>query len=229
MIRLLAYLSLLAVPNLASAQDCRLALLLALDISSSVSQDEDELQRTGLAMALNSALVQDAFLANPSRYVALSVIEWSGSDQQSVLLDWVFITSPATLAGAAETVANSARSYDEYPTALGFALGYAHTHFRSAPSCTHQTLDVSGDGLSNHGFNTEIAYDTYDYSQITVNGLVIGDEPGLLRYYRQEVIRGPGAFVQQATDYQDYQHAMERKLRRELGLAVAQTNSVQTQ
>ncbi|MGB2892021.1 MAG: DUF1194 domain-containing protein, partial [Albidovulum sp.] len=44
-----------------AAAECRLALLLALDISASVDEREDALQRGGLARALLAPAVQDAF------------------------------------------------------------------------------------------------------------------------------------------------------------------------
>ena len=54
---------------------------------------------------------------------------------------------------------------------------------------------------------------------ITVNGLVIGANVATLgRYYRQFVIQGPGAFVEVAADYADFERAMRRKLLRELGV-----------
>jgi hypothetical protein len=54
---------------------------------------------------------------------------------------------------------------------------------------------------------------------VTVNGLVVGATAvTLARYYRQFVIQGPGAFVEVAEDYEDFEQAMRRKLLRELGL-----------
>ena len=50
-------------------------------------------------------------------------------------------------------------------------------------------------------------------------GLVIGANVATLgRYYRQFVIQGPGAFVEEASDYADFERAMRRKLLRELGV-----------
>ena len=40
----------------------------------------------------------------------------------------------------------------------------------------------------------------------------------LARYYAQYVIQGPGAFVERADDYDDFEQAMRRKLLRELGV-----------
>ena len=54
---------------------------------------------------------------------------------------------------------------------------------------------------------------------VTVNGLVIGATVVTLsRYYRQFVIQGPGAFVEEAGDYDDFERTMRRKLLRELGV-----------
>ena len=54
---------------------------------------------------------------------------------------------------------------------------------------------------------------------ITVNGLVVGANVATLgRYYQQFVIQGPGAFVEAADDYADFERAMRRKLLRELGV-----------
>ena len=37
-----------------------------------------------------------------------------------------------------------------------------------------------------------------------------------MTYYRREVVRGPGAFVEVAQGFEDYTRAMRRKLLREL-------------
>ena len=67
---------LLGLGSPALANDCRLALVLALDVSASVDSHEDRLQREGLARALVAPEVVRAFLAGAP--VALYVFEWSG-------------------------------------------------------------------------------------------------------------------------------------------------------
>jgi hypothetical protein len=116
------------------AEACRLALLLAMDISSSVDAGEDALQRQGLAAALRSPEVAAAALAVPGDPVALAVFEWSGRFQQALVLDWTLLSSPADLERAAATVAASRRSHSEFPTALGFAVGHAASVFARAPT-----------------------------------------------------------------------------------------------
>lgn len=210
------------------AQACRLALVLALDVSSSVNATEDALQRGGLAASLRAPDVQAAFFASPDP-VALAVFEWSGSNKQLNLQDWVLIDSPATLDAVSDRIAISTRGHDDYPTALGYALGYANTMLRRAPECAQYKVDVSGDGLNNDGFSPRDAYRAFDFDDITVNGLIINvpetassrevpDE--LYEYYRSEVIRGPGAFVEIADGFEDFARAMELKLIRELGVVM---------
>ena len=199
---------------------CRLALVLALDVSSSVDDGEDRLQRDGLAAALIAPDVQAAFLSSPDP-VAVFVFEWSGRHNQLGLTDWVMIEGPADLLHLSERIAQSTRSNDDFPTAMGYALGHAAVRMRDAPDCRARTIDVSGDGKNNEGFGPQLAYGAFDFAEVTVNGLVItgaGQTPSteLVGYFRDEVIRGPGAFVEVAAGFADYERAMRRKLIREV-------------
>ncbi len=199
------------------AAECRLALLLALDVSASVDPREDALQRGGLARALLDPAVVDAFLADPERGVSLGIFEWSGPYAQAGLVDWLDIASQDDLALAAGVLAGSERSRDDMPTALGYALGHAARLFDTGPDCDARTLDVSGDGRNNEGFPPGSAYRAYAFSGVTVNGLAIaGGEAGVAEYYRTELIHGPGAFVIEADGFRDYERAMRVKLLREL-------------
>lgn len=215
---LAAVLCLAALP--AAASDCRLALLLALDVSSSVDAAEDALQRGGLVSALTAPEVVAAFFAT-DQPVALAIYEWSGRYNQEVILDWTLIDSRATLLGAAERVAASKRSHNDFPTAMGYALGYGAGMFQRAPPCLRQTLDMAGDGQNNEGFGPAQAYAEFPFQGVTVNGLVVNaadfeGELGLIAFYQAEVRHGPGAFVEIASGFEDYERAMRRKLEREL-------------
>ncbi len=197
-----------------AAEACRLALLLALDVSSSVDAQEDRLQREGLAAALGDADVRAAFLTGGP--VAFAVYEWSGKYQQHPILNWQMVTTDQDLDAVAQAIYTSRRIETEFPTALGYSLGYAATRFKSAPNCTAQTLDVSGDGENNDGFPPEMAYRHFPFEGVTVNGLVIGATPDLVAYFEREVMYGPDAFVEEANDYADFERAMRQKLIREL-------------
>lgn len=201
-----------------------MALLLALDVSSSVDQHEDGLQRQGLAAALVAPAVQTAFfgLADP---VALGVYEWSGRHNQQILLEWTLIESPDVLVAAANRIGGSRRSHNEYPTALGHALAYGARMLQRAPACAQQTIDMAGDGENNEGFGPEQAYREFPFDGVTVNGLVINAadfeaETQLIDFYKNHVLRGPGAFLEIAQGFEDFERAMRRKLERELSVPV---------
>ena len=203
-----------------AAAQCRLALALALDVSSSVDATEDALQRRGLAAALISPEVEAAIFAS-DQPVALAAYEWSGRYNQEILLDWRLIETRADLLDVAAILGRSSRSHTEFPTAMGYALGFGAGLLERAPPCLFKTLDMAGDGENNEGFRPEQAYAEFPFADVTVNGLVVnaGDfeaEVTLIEFYRSEVLHGPGAFLEIAQGFQDYERAMRRKLEREL-------------
>ncbi len=222
----IAALTLALAAPAASAPNCRLALLLALDVSSSVDAEEDILQRQGLAAALSAPGVRAAFLSTP-KPVALAVYEWSGREKQQTLLDWTIIDTSRTLFQSAARLGLSQRQTTEFPTALGHAVGHAATLFAQAPDCDVYILDVSGDGVNNEGFTPKQAYAHFPLDDVIVNGLAIetfgakaadlSARPGeMAAYYRSQLIKGTSAFVETAKGFDDFERAMERKLIREL-------------
>ncbi|WP_249200423.1 DUF1194 domain-containing protein [Thetidibacter halocola] len=212
----LTVLALVLAPLPVVAQDCRLALLLALDVSSSVDEAEYVLQRDGMAAALIEPDIVDAILSQGGP-VALGVYEWSGRRQSHVVQDWTLLRSEADIAAVAARIAAAERSYSRFPTALGYALGFGATMMRQAPACERRVIDVSGDGITNDGFWPQLAYEHFPFDGITVNGLaVLGADPDVLDHYQFELQHGPGAFVETAQGYEGFRQAMVRKLYREI-------------
>jgi len=201
-----------------AAAHCRLALSLAIDVSSSIDEGEYALQKQGLYDALGAPEVVEGFLAVPGAWVTLHVYEWSGRFQQDVVLDWISIKKPGDLERARDTLLAKDRTYAEFPTALGYGVAFGTFAFREVPDCARRTIDVSGDGVNNVGFTARDATRSHDFTNTTVNGLVIGTDPELYTHYMEQVIWGPGAFVEVANDFSDYGRALERKLIRELGV-----------
>ncbi len=197
---------------------CQLALSLALDVSSSVDSKEFKQQADGLAYALQHPDTANAIFTIPNNSIALHIYQWSGARNQFTVLDWTTIDEPGDLIRAGEIVRNMPRSAEEFPTSLGYSLGFGAIALRNSPDCMRKTLDVAGDGRNNHGFKPSHAYRHFPFSNITVNGLAIGGaDETITEYYLSEVIRGAGAFVETAKDFEDYGRAMRRKLLREIG------------
>ncbi len=224
MFRLLTVMALM-IANAAQATECRLALLLALDISSSVDETEDALQRGGMAAALSSAQVEAALFAGDMP-VALAAFEWSGRYNQEIILEWSLIKTRADVRRAAQVIADSRRSYNEFPTAMGEALAFGSAMFSRAPRCLTQTIDMAGDGENNEGAGPVAAYATPAFDNITVNGLVVANaadfqtEERLTQFFTEEVLHGTGAFMIVADGFEDYERAMRIKLERELSVMV---------
>lgn len=199
---------------------CRLALALALDVSSSVDAKEHQLQMEGLAGALGDPDIRAAVLGGTGS-VYLAIYEWSGRRQQSLLLDWTELTDDAAIDAVIARILAAPRSETRFPTALGYALGYGAGLLQSAPPCDRRVIDVSGDGINNDGFRPKLAYKHFPFDGVTVNGLaVLGSDDRIVTYYEGELRHGPGAFVETADGYAGYRRAMTRKLFREINSLV---------
>lgn len=211
----------------APAAACRIALILALDVSGSVDTDEYRQQLDGIAWALEDAEVQSAILAFPDAPVVLSAFEWSAMDFQRDVVDWTVLDSPAALSRIATTLRERQRSYGPTSTALGSALLHAGRRLAAGPECWRRVIDVSGDGRSNQSLDPRSARRSALLGGVTINALAVGarresidrrsaDIAELSAYYAAEVVQGPGAFVETALGYSNYARAIRRKLLREL-------------
>jgi hypothetical protein len=108
-------------------------------VSASVDAAEYQLQLSGLASALLDPAVISAALDGPGP-VALSIFEWSGRFQQDVLVDWTMITSEDDLTRIADRVLRATRTHQDFPTAIGYALGFAATRFEPRPpACSRRS------------------------------------------------------------------------------------------
>jgi hypothetical protein len=227
-LRHLAVAAQLVLASAAGAAECRQALAIGLDVSGSVDLREYRLQLDGLVTALNAPPVRSILLATPGAPVSLLVFEWSGPDEQTVLLPWTPITDETALAGVSAILAGVERRPTTPGTALGTAMLAGARHLGEVAHCHKRTLDISGDGHSNLGPRPKDVKDGIGAQGITIIGLVVGsdgiaaaDRPNsdiaqLSAYFRAEVIVGPDAFVETALGFEDFAEAMTRKLRREL-------------
>ncbi|MBN8292367.1 DUF1194 domain-containing protein [Rhodobacter sp. NTK016B] len=197
------------------AQACRLALALGFDVSRSVDAADYRIQIDGIVAALFDPTIRRLIL-DPPEPVALAVFEWAGLREQRLLADWTLLESAADIDRLAQRIVLSERRYDSL-TAVGPALAYAHSLFETAPECTWQTLDLSGDGQTNAGPHPQVVYRDTDFSEITVNGLAIGGHESAIRMWFERYVRhGPGAFVEYAPTHRHFAETFRRKLIREL-------------
>ena len=198
------------------ASAASVALVLAVDVSESVSADRYRLQHDGIAAAFENPRLLDAIAAAPGGIEAL-VIEWSDPDKITTTVDWAHITDRASAAGFAALVRATQRTSHGL-TAIGAALQAAGGSFDRLPEpATHRVIDVSGDGMTNFGPPPADIRDRLVAQGITINGLaILTEEPWLADYYRENVVGGDAGFCLVAEDMGSFAEAMLKKLVQEV-------------
>jgi len=207
------------------AQAAALALVLAIDVSESVSSERYLLQHEGIARAFETPLLVDAIAAVPGGIEAL-VLEWSDPDKIAITVGWTRINNRAGAAAFAASVRATQRTSNGL-TAIGSAMLAAAAAFDHLPEPTgHRVIDISGDGMANFGVPPVTARDALVSKGITINGLaILSEEPWLDEYYRSNVVGGPSAFVAVAKGYDSFADAILRKLVQEVASAPFATDA----
>ena len=217
---LLAVCVLLGVTREGHATErCELALVLAVDVSGSVNVDEYVVQMKGLANAFRSSdIVHLIGQTNRRGSVHMTVVQWSGEPHQAQIVGWRQLNSEASVLAFADEISAAQRAYINFSTAIAEALAFSNDLFDAERrTCRRRVVDVSGDGPNNEGRDIFPVHSELMRAGVTINGLaILGEEPGLGAYYRDNVIGGNGAFVMSAETFDDFPDAIRRKLLREI-------------
>ena len=209
-----------------ATSECKLALVLAIDVSGSVNWEEYRLQMRGLSAALRAPDIAHAIRFPGNKGIMATVVQWSGEPHQRSIVSWSYLSTQQSIADFAAEVDAAERAYVNFSTAIGNALTFSAGQFGQLPrKCTRRVIDVSGDGRSNEGVEVTEVRNAVVASGITINGLAIkGADEGLPAYYRQSVVGGPNAFVLTADSFRDYPETIRRKLLREIAPPLALRN-----
>ena len=134
-------------------------------------------------------------------------------------------TAPAAARKFGDQLLELPRSFADR-TSISGGIEFAAAQLERAPfEGARRTIDVSGDGTNNAGRDVRLARDETLAKGIVINGLVIlSDRPvpwnaehtnppgGLEKYYQDNVIGGPGAFVLVAENFKSFGRAIIKKL-----------------
>lgn len=196
-----------------SARACDVALLLSVDVSSSIDLGEYRLQVDGMADALMDPAIGDALMQGQ---VALAVMQWSGVGHQRLVLDWRRMRSPADVATFAARARAMPRAFINSDTAIGDALLFGLRQFDPVADCRRRVIDVSGDGTENAGSSTKAARQQAEAVGVNVNGIAIESlGVAVTSFYQLSLITREG-FVLTARGHLDYARAIRAKIRREV-------------
>jgi hypothetical protein len=206
-----------------------------MDVSRSAEQPKFVLQREGYATAISSPSVLNAIKSGPRQKIAVCFIDWSGPGQQQLVIDWSVIDGVAAAHHFSDLILKAPRSFYE-STSIGGGINFAAAQLSRAPfEAERRTIDVSGDGTNNAGRDVQLDRNQAVAKHITINGLVIltdikdsrnprhtNPPEGLEKYYRDNVIGGPGSFVMVAEDFSSFGRAIIKKLVAEVATGPAQ-------
>ena len=222
---LIAVLSLLPV-RADNPEPVDLELILAIDVSGSIDEDEAALQRQGYLKALVHPQVIRAISGGEKRRIGITYIEWAGYHYQRVVAEWAVISDQASAESFVAKVAQVPVSTERW-TSISGAIEFAMKRFDSSPyRSNRRVIDISGDGRNNNGRDLgEVRREALERG-IIINGLpIVNDRPtrwgtpperDLDLYYRDNVIGGPGSFYIVADGFNAFANAIRTKLVREI-------------
>jgi hypothetical protein len=208
-----------------AAEPVDVELVLAVDVSLSMSPAELEIQRHGYAAALTHDNVLKAIADGAYGKIAVTYVEWAGTTWQRVIVPWTMIASRADAERFVMQL-NASPPDSARRTSISGALSFGSDLFaESGFQGTKRVIDVSGDGPNNQGAPVNLTRDEVVKQGITINGLPLMTRGGfssafdvdnLDRYYSDCVIGGPGAFMIPVNDWTQFPDAIRRKLVLEL-------------
>lgn len=214
------------LPGRARAEEAvDVLLVLAVDVSRSIDEDEARLQREGYRAAMSDPRVVEALRGGALGCIAVTYVEWAGAEYQRQVLPWFRIGNQAEANRWSDTLAEAPRASLSW-TSISAGIDFGVRMLNESPfEGTRRVIDVSGDGVNNSGGPVEAARDAAVAQGIVINGLpIINDNPSFGRrinipldqYYADSVIGGDGAFLVVAEDFESFGTAVRRKLIREI-------------
>jgi hypothetical protein len=173
--------------------DVDLKLILAVDVSDSMSREDLILQREGYVGAFRDPRVARAIVSGEFGRIAVLYLEWAGPDHHRVVRPWTVLATPDDTVAFADLLAmmpmatdssssNRAMSFgaslDQAPiatataTSISATLLFALDMFRDGRfRGGRQVLDISGNGTNNSGPPLAPARDLLVSGGIIINGL----------------------------------------------------------
>lgn len=222
-----------STPIVAQHTRVDIALVLAVDVSSSIETSERRFQREAYAEALKDPRVARMALGGRAGRVAIAYMEWSGRRYQRLHVPMRVMATPQELATFADEILAIQDSPNDpmyyQATAVGDALIAAEAAMSELDiSARDYVIDISGDGVLNDGLAVSPARAHVLSQGLVVNGLPIElsgnpnsiDNTAALevvsRFYEDCVIGGPGAFHLVARGFGDIRETLIMKLMLEM-------------
>ncbi len=196
-------------------------LVLAVDVSFSMTRQEQVLQRDGYRLALTSKAFLQALRGGAYGKIAVIYVEWAGRFDQHVVVPWRLIEGPESADAVAAELGRAPyqrAARTSISAALNFAQGlFATSGYRGM----RRIIDISGDGPNNSGGPVAPMRDVVVTNGIIINGLPLmihhpsrgtDDAAHLDWYYKDCVTGGAGSFVVPVRGPEQFVQATRRKM-----------------
>ena len=194
--------------------DVAVNLVLAVDASGSVSAGRFALQKQGYAAAFRNPKLLQLIRALDAQAIAVTMMQWTGPRLHVVVVGWSLIKDEDSANAFASAVEAAPRQLFGGGTSISGAIDYSRLLLAQSPfNAVRRVIDISGDGSNNSGRPVTLARDEAVKDGVGINGLpILSIEPLLDRYYYDNVIGGPGAFMIPAENYDTFADAVLKKL-----------------
>ncbi|MCA1443199.1 DUF1194 domain-containing protein [Ensifer sp. IC4062] len=204
------------------ATDVDVAVVFAVDFSSSVDPGTADLQRDGHAAALTSPEVIEAIASIHLGCISVTYFEWSSPGRLCTVLPWTRICGREDAEAAAFVIQEKGDTgfgrRGRGGTSLSSAIDVGRLLFdQFRGRAAKKVIDISANGENNDGLPVQQSRRTAIAKGYSINAIAIPAEnekpPYRLGSYLPTMsLGGPGAFVMTPTDTSDYAAALRRKL-----------------
>jgi hypothetical protein len=215
----------------AQAADVDVAIVFAVDFSSSINPEIADLQREGHAAALTSPEIISAISQNYFGCIGVAYFEWSSPGHIRPVLPWTSICGLEDAKAAASVIRKKGDTghirRGRSGTSISSAIDAGSFLLDRFPGkAMKKVIDISSNGENNDGLPVRQSRLNAIAKGYTINAIVIPTEDEnakqpLASYFARSVIGGSQAFVIKTTGPHDYAMALRRKLVTEVSMNIA--------
>lgn len=212
----------------AHAANVDVAVVFAVDFSSSIDPEIADMQREGHAAALTSPEIIAAITRNYVGCISVTYFEWSSPGHTRIVLPWTSICGLEDAKAAASVISKRGDTghirRGRSGTSVSSAIDVGTLLLDQFPGkAAKKVIDISSNGENNDGLPVQPSRLNAIAKGYTINAIAIPaedenpDQP-LASYFAQSVIGGSQAFVMTSKGPSDYATALRRKLVTEVSM-----------
>ena len=214
----------------AHAANVDVAVVFAVDYSSSIDPEIADLQREGHAAALTSPEIIAAITRNYVGCIGVAYFEWSSPGHTRIVLPWTSICGLEDAKAAASVINRRGDTGNirrgRSGTSVSAAIDVGSLLLDQFPGkAAKKVIDISSNGENNDGLPVQPSRLNALAKGYTINAIAIPTEDenpdqSLASYFAKSVIGGSQAFVITPKGPDDYAMALRRKLVTEVSMNV---------